>query len=174
MDHFFSRSLAAKDFIWVKERKYKAQQSESRWFAKFLHRFQEQGKPLRFNVKTANTQSDIAALIAKHSGAKLATDAQEFLAIAISRLVVREPGMSCWIDCSHRCGGGAYYVSCGIRYDSDKKDAAKTLWTEHFGPLDKVLSAPSKALVFSDVYDIERARDTSVFINHVKASSPLL
>lgn len=173
VDHFVFQELAVNKYIWVRMRKYKNGQLPSEWSAKFLESFQPQGQPLHFVAVTANSKQEIEQLIAfRDPRARLLFDAvaQVFLKIVTSRLVVHsEDSTSCWIDCSHREGGGAYFVSCGVRYPTGRKDAALALWENHFLPLCGVCGASSKALVFSNIYTEERAHDTSVFINHMKA-----
>jgi hypothetical protein len=65
----------------------------------------------------------------------------------------------CYSTC--RTGGRSYYVTCGMRFrDGDRgRDDAVQLWSD---PLDAAssLGAPSKALVFSNIYSAERESDT--------------
>lgn len=53
-----------------------------------------------------------------------------------------------------------------MRYRDRKR--AEALWAKHYGVLQAILCAPSKAIVFSDIYDQERAQDTSHFIDPMR------
>lgn len=163
-DEFYDYHLASTENVWIKERRFAGEMRAAEWSAKFLDRCPPQGQPLRFVALTASSKKELHNKLKRHKpSTRFSLKADSFLSITTSRLVVACGDTQCWIESSCRTGGRCFYVSCGMSYVGET--APLDLWRQYFGPFKHLVSAPSKALIFSDIYDSERAADASAFAN---------
>lgn len=169
-ERFFGRALAENKAVWIKERRFtttgQQQQWAPEWSAKLLVDSQPRGQPLRFTLITDESKEGIVEKLVQKLGPLRPAEAQldQYLSLTITRVLVSsvDKTTQCWIDSTCRTGGRSYYVTCGLRFREDRREDAVQLWSDHFGPLDeaRALGAPSKVVVFSNIYSYERESDT--------------
>lgn len=176
-DELHGRELAEKKNIWAKKRTFS---EKSEYSIKFT-RYQQLG-PLQFSLYSAASieQLSVATLGIFDFLPNLHDLFSEkpFLTISTRRIescVHAAPLLvSCWVEASCKSDKTSlFFVSCGVRYPvSDQGsrpylDVFEQLFTNS-QPCSKLQYAPSKALVFSEIYEDEQLADSEMSMNFLK------
>lgn len=151
------------------------------WSVKLVERFHKQDAPASFYAFIGKTleaavQKIPPELLPKGFHLQSIDQEKSFMQILTEPISVDQPiesdepeTLSCWIDASrdNSKAASSYFVSCGIRYTTEE-DAALKLFEAEYSPIpQRLIWAPSKALVFSDIHqcgvqdDAARVLDTA-------------